>query len=101
MSQLVIKGYLLMFRAPLPGFHTSLNEEATEIIVKNTSRGMTIAQIARLSCLSKSSLRNWLVRGEKDLEENVSSIFSQLWIRVEEIRGNEIASMLDDVKKRK
>lgn len=90
-----------MFRQAIPGFHTSLTDEVVEIVVGNVKRGLTVGQIARLSKLAKSSLRNWLKHGEQDLENGNSTIFSQLWLRVEEIRGNEIADMLDDVRARK
>src|ERR1700685_1687483 len=76
------------------GFHTKLTPQVKEHILSHVAGNYTGGQIARMARIPKNTLNNWLKRGREDAENEINSIFAQLWVEVEEKRGIEIKSIL-------
>lgn len=90
-----------MMRSNPVGFHTSLTDDVASHILEHVEGNYVIGQIARMARIPKTTLRRWLMRGEEEANEHKDSVFAQLWINLEQKRGVEIKSMLEDVRARK
>lgn len=83
------------------GFHTNLNDHVKAHILEHVPGNYVIGQVARMSKVPRQTLTRWLKRGEEDAINNNGSIFAHLWADFEQKRGEEIKSMLEDVRARR
>lgn len=90
-----------MFTGNYKGFHTKLTPEVHAKIIAMAPRGLTLRVISKLCGLSHDTLIEWLKRAKTENEQGMRTPFTHLSLEFEEKIGNEIVSLINDVRKRK
>lgn len=88
-------------RGNYKGFHTKLTRELHDKIIEMAPKGLTFRVIAKLCGLSHDTLCQWIKRAKTENEQGLCTPFTHLSYELEEKLGNEIVSLINDVRKRK
>jgi predicted glycosyltransferase involved in capsule biosynthesis len=87
-----------MFKVGAP---CTLTDEIKEHILSFVEDGVLPHQVARLSKTPYTTLRRWLVRGEEDVNNNESTIYSQFWLDYEHKKGLSVQFLINNLKNAK
>lgn len=94
-------GFEVMFSKNPPGFHTTLTQEVYEHILTHIPGNYVAGQVARCAGIARSTLIGWLKKGGEHIETGQNTIFAQLTLKFDQIRGQEIKDMIADIRGRK
>lgn len=76
-----------------------LTQDVVNRILSIVTPGMYAAQLARLARISLRTLDNWLLRGKKELDEGIQSIYVQFLLDFEEKKGKKIDELLERMER--
>lgn len=88
-----------MLKPNPPGNPITLTTEIMERVLANVSKVVIQNQVAHLSKVPKSTLSDWLIRGTKDAEMGVDTIFAQLSDRFREEQAKVAAESITMLRK--
>jgi len=77
---------------------TDLTPMLVDTIVSNVPNVYFIRPVSVLSGVSETNLSRWLIRGEKELNDNQDTIYSELWVRFNAAKYGDSRDMLIRLK---
>lgn len=84
--------------SPGSGLKPTLTQEIVDRVVEKAGLNASIRQLARVSCLHRENLRRWIEKGAEDYQNGVDSLYSTLWVKVEQKIGNQIDELINHMK---
>lgn len=86
-----------MFRANPPGFHTTLTQELHDKIISFVPTCLTPYIVAKRARVHYPKLLRWLKRGMDEADQDLCTIYSQLWYDFEEKLGESLSNCVQNV----
>jgi|ERR1041385_123735 hypothetical protein len=89
----------MTLRANPVGFHTDLTPQLADDLVNAIGDVLVLGQAAALCGMHRVKLYQWMEKGEKDISENnQSSIFAQLFIRMYSTKALKAKELIQRLK---
>lgn len=71
-----------------------LDEELVNHILEFVPGSYVMSQVARLAMVPQQRLSEWIKKGKIDLEEGKDSIYAQLAVKYEQLKGQDVKNLI-------
>jgi hypothetical protein len=82
-----------------PGQPTYLDDALIEKIISNIPRVFIMKHVAQLSSIPNQTLNTWMMRGKKEIEAEIESIYTKLYIAYHAKLSEALSGLLEELKK--